>query len=210
MASYYTSDGTQQHGPFTAEQLAGIDPNTQVWTEGWPEWRPARTVPALASRALARPPALSNDDRIWTVHDQGRQYGPHTLSELAMLVGVGTVSSAAMAWRAGAREWVPVSTLIPMPAFGVGPSAGPTPATNRIACGIFGLLLGGLGIHKFIMGFPAAGIIMLVVTVVTIPLTCGVGYGIMAVIGFIEGIIYLTKTDAEFHREYVLQKKQWF
>lgn len=55
MASYYTTDGQRQNGPFAAGQLAGIDPETQVWAEGWPAWRPAREVPELA-RAVAKPP----------------------------------------------------------------------------------------------------------------------------------------------------------
>jgi hypothetical protein len=39
--------------------------------------------------------------------------------------------------------------------------------------------------------------------------TC-IGYPVMHVIGFIEGIIYLTKSDAEFYQTYVVQKKEWF
>ena len=33
---------------------------------------------------------------------------------------------------------------------------------------------------------------------------------IMGIIGFIEGIIYLTKSDSEFHNTYVTNKKDWF
>jgi hypothetical protein len=43
--------------------------------------------------------------------------------------------------------------------------------------------------------------------------TCGIGAPltvVMPIIGIIEGIIYLTKTDAEFYQLYVVQKKQWF
>jgi hypothetical protein len=41
-------------------------------------------------------------------------------------------------------------------------------------------------------------------------LTFGIGAIVMGIIGFIEGIIYLTKTDAQFHQEYVINQKQWF
>jgi hypothetical protein len=41
-------------------------------------------------------------------------------------------------------------------------------------------------------------------------LTCGFGAVVMAVIGLIEGIIYLTKTDAEFEEMYVRNQKPWF
>jgi hypothetical protein len=32
----------------------------------------------------------------------------------------------------------------------------------------------------------------------------------MGIIGLIEGIIYLTKTDAEFVATYITSKKEWF
>jgi hypothetical protein len=47
---------------------------------------------------------------------------------------------------------------------------------------------------------------MLLVTV----LTFGFGGFIMGVIGIIEGIIYLTKSDEEFASTYVSAKKGWF
>src|SRR5437764_798748 len=50
-------------------------------------------------------------------------------------------------------------------------------AGNKLAAGLCGLLLGGLGIHKFILGLTTPGIIMLVVSVGT----CGLGYPVMHV-----------------------------
>jgi len=41
-------------------------------------------------------------------------------------------------------------------------------------------------------------------------LTCGIGGCVMHVIGLIEGIIYLTKSDEEFVATYVASKKGWF
>ncbi len=32
----------------------------------------------------------------------------------------------------------------------------------------------------------------------------------MDVIGIIEGIMYLTKSDEEFHRVYIAGKREWF
>lgn len=69
-----------------------------------------------------------------------------------------------------------------------------------------GILLGSLGIHKFILGFNKEGIIMLVVTLVT----CGFGGAVTGIIGRVEGILYLTKTDQQFYDEYAIQKKGWF
>ncbi|MFM8382295.1 MAG: hypothetical protein ACKOA6_09930 [Actinomycetota bacterium] len=53
-------------------------------------------------------------------------------------------------------------------------------------------------------------IIMLVVSLAGGVVTCGVASFVMGVIGLIEGIIYLTKTDAEFQAQYLDAQKEWF
>ena len=40
--------------------------------------------------------------------------------------------------------------------------------------------------------------------------TCGVGGAVMGIIGLIEGIIYLVKSDEDFYQEYMVEKKGWF
>jgi TM2 domain-containing membrane protein YozV len=75
-------------------------------------------------------------------------------------------------------------------------------AEKKVPAGILGILLGGLGIHKFYLGYTKEGIIQIVVTVCT----CGIG----SLLGLIEGIIYLTKSDEEFVKTYVEGKKGWF
>jgi len=47
---------------------------------------------------------------------------------------------------------------------------------------------------------------MLLITV----LTCGWGGIVVGIIGLVEGIIYLTKTDEEFVHTYITNKKTWF
>ncbi len=79
-------------------------------------------------------------------------------------------------------------------------------ASKKIPAGVCGILLGSLGVHKFILGQTTPGIIMLLVTL----LTCGFGGMIMHPIGLIEGIIYLTKSDREFYQQYAVEKKGWF
>jgi TM2 domain-containing membrane protein YozV len=79
-------------------------------------------------------------------------------------------------------------------------------AEKKLVAGILGILLGSLGIHKFYLGFQKEGLIMLLVSL----LTCGVGAAIMSVIGIIEGIMYLTKTDEDFVNTYITNKKAWF
>ena len=89
-------------------------------------------------------------------------------------------------------------------------------ADKKIAAGICGILLGGFGVHKFVMGYQQEGIILLSVYLIGLViaiLTCGIGIFIPmipGVIGLVEGIIYLTKSDEEFVQTYVINKKPWF
>jgi hypothetical protein len=46
-------------------------------------------------------------------------------------------------------------------------SAACSQTSNKIAAGVCGILLGSLGIHKFILGYTGAGLIMLLVTILT-------------------------------------------
>ncbi len=79
-------------------------------------------------------------------------------------------------------------------------------AGKKIAAGICGILIGALGIHKFILGHTKPGIIMLLVSL----LTCGFGAIPMGLIGLVEGIIYLSKSDEDFYQLYAVDKKGWF
>ena len=73
-------------------------------------------------------------------------------------------------------------------------------ADKKILAGVLGIVLGGFGIHKFIMGYPTEGIIQLVLGL----------FGIGWILGWIEGVIYLTKSDEDFVRTYVQGRKGWF
>lgn len=75
-------------------------------------------------------------------------------------------------------------------------------ADKKIPAGVCGIVLGVFGVHKFILGYTAEGIIQLVIGLVT----CGAS----SIIGLIEGIIYLTKSDEDFVRTYIQNKKGWF
>jgi len=65
-------------------------------------------------------------------------------------------------------------------------------------------------VHKFILGYTSAAVIMLLVSIIGGILTCGVATIVMSIIGLIEGIIYLTKSDVEFDATYVYAKREWF
>jgi len=79
-------------------------------------------------------------------------------------------------------------------------------ANKKIAAGICGILVGTFGVHKFILGYQTEGVIMLLVSL----LSCGTLAIVMQIIGIVEGIMYLTKSDEEFVRTYVEGRKGWF
>lgn len=89
-----------------------------------------------------------------------------------------------------------------------------TGENKKVLAGILGIIFGCLGVHKFILGYNKEGIILLSITLVGIVLSC-IGVGIFmvwaaSIVGLIEGIIYLTKSDAEFYATYQVGKKPWF
>src|SRR5262249_49894626 len=126
------------------------------------------------------------------------------------------VNAQTLAQLEGTQDWKPLVSFAEFstefkspPAQASAPPAVTTAhprAGNKIAVGVCGILLGSLGIHKFILGYTGAGLIMLLVTV----LTCFIASPVMHLIGLIEGIIYLTKSDADFVKTYVDGRREWF
>ncbi|TYC03115.1 MAG: TM2 domain-containing protein [Kosmotoga sp.] len=55
---------------------------------------------------------------------------------------------------------------------------------SKIAAGLLGIFLGGIGVHRFYLGFTGIGIAQIIVTAITL--------GIGSIWGFIEGILILT------------------
>ena len=83
-------------------------------------------------------------------------------------------------------------------------------SNKKLAAGLLGIFLGSFGIHKFVLSYNNAAIVVLVVSLAGGVVTCGVATGLMSIIGLIEGIIYLTKTTDEFRECYLEQQKSWF
>lgn len=67
--------------------------------------------------------------------------------------------------------------------------------SKRILCGIMAMLFGCLGVQYFIVGKVGAGFITILLSLVT----CGA----WEIITFIQGIMMLCMSDAEFQRKYV-------
>ncbi len=111
---------------------------------------------------------------------------------------------------------------------------------SRVAAGILGIFLGCLGIHKFYLGIPTAIVhlivgggglgLLIVASVVAAGAAMTMSYtgamvamvaalvlvlgwliaAVSGIVGLIEGILYLTKSDEDFHSRYVIAKRRWF
>lgn len=85
---------------------------------------------------------------------------------------------------------------------------------KKLLAGLLGIFVGGFGIHKFILGYNKEGFILLGGLLLSFVLMCVfIGFLTMYIpilIGVIEGIIYLTKSDEEFYQTYQVNKRPWF
>ena len=144
----------------------------------------------------------------------GQQYGPVSAEELRRWIADKRANAQTLVQAEGRLDWKPLGSFSEFASElkGIPPQMAPAPsvvasrASNKIPAGICGILLGSFGIHKFILGYTGAGLVMLLATV----LTCGIAGVVMHLIGLIEGIIYLCKSDEEFVRTYVDGRKAWF
>ncbi|WP_345147635.1 TM2 domain-containing protein [Arthrobacter ginkgonis] len=63
----------------------------------------------------------------------------------------------------------------------------PSEQKSKLVAGLLGIFLGGLGIHRFYLGYTTIGVIQLLLTVVVGIFT----FGLVALWGFVEGIMIL-------------------
>ncbi|MBN2508261.1 MAG: NINE protein [Verrucomicrobia bacterium] len=107
---------------------------------------------------------------------------------MADWIAQGRANGQTLAQAEAAADWKPLSQF---PEFGEALAALLVPPRvasqdrrkSRLAAGVLGIVLGGLGVHRFYLGYVGIGIAQIVVTLCT----AGVG----ALWGFIEGILIL-------------------
>ncbi len=80
---------------------------------------------------------------------------------------------------------------------------------SRIIAALLALFLGGLGIHKFYLGYTNAGIIMLIIAVFGWILLF-IPNLILGIIALIEFFIYIFTSDEKFQQKYVANRCAWF
>ena len=73
---------------------------------------------------------------------------------------------------------------------------------KKVLAGVLANMLGSFGIHKFILGYTKEGVLQILMSF----FSCGLA----SVIPFVEGIIYLTKSDEEFYQIYQVGRRPWF
>ena len=73
---------------------------------------------------------------------------------------------------------------------------------KKILAGVLAIMLGGFGVHKFILGYTKEGVLQILMSF----FSCGLA----GIIPFVEGIIYLTKSDEEFYQIYQVGRRPWF
>lgn len=94
-------------------------------------------------------------------------------------------------------------------------------ASKKTPAAVLAILLGMFSIHKFILGLSKPGGIMLGLSLVGLLGGCAGFFcfftlpmfiipAVTSVIGIVEGVIYLQKSDAEFYQLYAVEKKDWF
>lgn len=128
----------------------------------------------------------------------GRQYGPVSADQVRFWIAANRANGQTMAQAEGSTEWRPLSQFAEFSsALNQSLAPPPIPIVNeelrsKLAAGLFGIFLGGLGVHRFYLGYVAIGFAQIVATL------C---FGIGIIWGFIEGILILTgsviTTDAE-------------
>ena len=150
----------------------------------------------------------SGSQRYFLSVGDGKTYGPYTDGELRGFAAQGRVTSSSMLCAEGTTAWLPADSVLGslggMPP-GAFPPIAPPPvipplaspaAKSRIAAGLFGVLLGALGIHNFYLGYTGRGIAQLLITL----LSCFWLAPVAWIWGLIEGILIFTgsiATDAK-------------
>lgn len=144
----------------------------------------------------------------WRMKDvRGNEYGPVSRRELDQWVAEGRVTAACEVMSSNSGRWIWASDVYPVlrpsapaPSYSANgratnsyagtsyaPSYSAVSDKSKIVAGLLGLFLGPLGVHRFYLGYPLIGFLMLI--------TCGM-FGVWS---FIDSLLILLGTvpDAE-------------
>lgn len=137
---------------------------------------------------------------MWNIVYNGQPIGPMTTEQLRAY----GLNPNTMVQQAGSDQWLPAFNFPELMAliqqnngFGYVSNSG----KDKIVAGILALLIGSLGIHYFYIGKTTAGIITIILSLVT----CG----FWSIITLIQGIIMLTMDQQQFDHKYVFTDKSF-
>ena len=122
----------------------------------------------------------------------GKIYGPVSEQQLRQWIAEGRANSNTLIQAEGSADWRPILSFPEFASATPGPQSAPpvlSPFDDRkskLAAGLLGIFLGGIGVHRFYLGYTTIGVVQIIVTL----LTCGVGW----IWGFIEGILIVAGT----------------
>jgi hypothetical protein len=145
------------------------------------EERPAATQQSIGQQPTGQQPAgsASFSPETWRMRDQrGNEYGPVSRTELNQWVAEGRVTSDSQLLCSLTGHWTWAGDVYPairnsmgnqnsLGSLGYGRSPAGAPGTeysdkSKVVAGLLGLFLGYLGIHRFYLGYPLIGVLMLV------------------------------------------------
>lgn len=142
----------------------------------------------------------------WYLLRGGQTHGPYPEEQVREWVRTGQVGPEEKLNREGDPTWLSVD-MIPefaaeratRPPGGVpyvAASATVYQEKDRTISAILAILLGYFGIHHFYLGNTSIGLTYLLLSV----LSCGALAPVIALLGIVDGVIYLVKPEAEFQR----------
>lgn len=191
---------------------------------------------AVAAAAVEPEPVAVVEDGYEWFYAMGGVQQPTSIGTVGLreLIASGRVAATDLVWREGFGDWQAVAAIseladavpgtglampglpapqaapatLAMPPAGRPAAGGPEDyesfVAKKVPAGLVALLMGTLGIHKFMLGLTTAGIVTLLLFFLIVPIP------VLSVIALVEGITYLTKSDAKFYDDYAVRKKQWF
>lgn len=132
---------------------------------------------------------------MYYIQYQGTSVGPMTAAQLASY----PVTPDTLVYAEGG-EWRPLYTYPELMELVSRRNTSPTHASpaedsQRIVCGILALLIGWIGLQYFLIGKTTGGLINIALSLIT----CG----LWGVINFVQGILILCMSDAEWRRKFV-------
>lgn len=148
----------------------------------------------------------SNTTRYFLSIGDGKSYGPYTVDELQRFSAEGRVTAISMLCAQDGSAWTPAYSVLGsaggLPPGSLPPIAPPPPTfgpppvnpalKSRLAAGLFGVLLGMLGIHNFYLGYNGRGIAQLLISI----LSCFWLAPVVWIWALIEGILIFTGSIA--------------